>query len=274
MFDDIRKSLSAALYERTTSPLYGSLIITWSLWNWPILYLLFWDETKMDFAEKLDCVRTDLYNPYTFWVCPFVSTVIILLVGNLLANAAYWLQLQFDNWKTKQKEQTESGRRLTIDESIMLRKEINGQQEFFQKSINDKDVEISLLKKQLSETLKGNEPEIPSIEDIVDSGNPSKNYSKLSTEKNDSLTIVKVAELASNVPNFGDNYKKLMLLIRNKEYIHSSLKGDESRFIPLQLLEILENYNIIDMYDQGHYKFTALGKAFNRYFLENFKDKD
>lgn len=48
MFDELKKSISAILYERTTSPLFGSFILSWTVWNWKIFYItLFISEDKI-----------------------------------------------------------------------------------------------------------------------------------------------------------------------------------------------------------------------------------
>jgi hypothetical protein len=44
MFDDAIKSIRAELYERVASPLLGSFIVSWLIWNYRLILLIFFDE--------------------------------------------------------------------------------------------------------------------------------------------------------------------------------------------------------------------------------------
>lgn len=56
MIDDLVKSFKATLYERVISPLFGAFILSWCLWNWKILVLLFFgnDETASLRIEHIE----------------------------------------------------------------------------------------------------------------------------------------------------------------------------------------------------------------------------
>jgi len=59
MLDDIKKSLNEIIYERTTSPLYGTLIISWLIWNWRIVYLTFFISEKKITKNKIDFILSN-----------------------------------------------------------------------------------------------------------------------------------------------------------------------------------------------------------------------
>ncbi|MCP4460990.1 MAG: hypothetical protein GY816_23665 [Cytophagales bacterium] len=53
IFDETRKSINSALYERVSSPLYGTLIISWLVWNWEIVYLTFFvNESRIEMTKS------------------------------------------------------------------------------------------------------------------------------------------------------------------------------------------------------------------------------
>ena len=70
MINELKKSINAALYERAVSPLYGTFLITWSLWNWKIIYLTFFvSENKLE-INKIDYIVANYYSPEIAFVYP------------------------------------------------------------------------------------------------------------------------------------------------------------------------------------------------------------
>ena len=56
MISDFRKSINSILYERVSSPLFGTFVISWLIWNWKITYLtLFVSESNLD-KNKLEYI--------------------------------------------------------------------------------------------------------------------------------------------------------------------------------------------------------------------------
>ena len=107
MIDELKKSLSAILYERTTSPFYGTLLISWLIWNWKIVYLtLFISENKIN-TDKINYITNNFNDIHCLLIYPLISTVVLLTVIPYISNGAYWLSLKFNKWKKDQKNVVE-----------------------------------------------------------------------------------------------------------------------------------------------------------------------
>lgn len=156
MFDELKKSISAILYERTTSPLYGSLILSWSFWNWKIIYLtLFVSEGRIE-GNKIDYILNNFWDiHYIFWY-PLFSTVILITIIPFFSNGAYWLSAKFEKWKVNQKNLIEKNQLLTLDQSVAIREELNSQQNKLETVLSSKNLEV----KQLKEIVENKNKEI------------------------------------------------------------------------------------------------------------------
>jgi len=133
MIDNIKKSLGAILYERTSSPLYGALIVSWFIWNWKIFYLTFFiseDKIKID---KISYISENLNDINNLIIYPLVSTLILLTVISFVSNGAFWLNLKFENWKKDKKNIEEKKQLLTLEQSIEIREQLLNQENRFTK---------------------------------------------------------------------------------------------------------------------------------------------
>lgn len=150
MTPEIRKSVNATLYERTTSPLYGALITSWCIWNWKIIYLtLFVDKEQIFPFHKIDYILCNYWEVrYLFWY-PLISTVALLTIIPLFAIWAYWLDLWFTEKKVKWKEHSERDRRFTKEQAAALMNDIADTEAKYTKRIESKDDDISLFQEQI-----------------------------------------------------------------------------------------------------------------------------
>lgn len=77
------KSIRANLYDRTTSPLSGSFITAWCVWNYQTILAVFSD---MDLDQKLNYINTSIYSDtHSFWIFGIVAP----LFSSLLYIYAY-----------------------------------------------------------------------------------------------------------------------------------------------------------------------------------------
>lgn len=156
MISEFRRSIESILQHRVTSPLYGTLIVTWLIWNWKIWYLtLFIDSTTID-TNKINFIVNN-YNDINLLVFyPIVSTVIVLTLIPFVSNGAFWLDTKFTTWRINEKNRIEGKQLLSLEQSIQLRNELSSQEERFDKVLAKKNEEIEILKKQVEEFVKQN----------------------------------------------------------------------------------------------------------------------
>jgi hypothetical protein len=149
MIDDIKKSINSILYERVSSPFYGTIIVSWLIVNWRIPYLtIFVDQDKLD-KNKIDFILENYCSISDLVVFPAISTLTLLTVIPFLLNGAYWLDLKFKAWRVNKKNQIEGKQLLTLEQSIRLRTEMREMEENFDKLLQGKNEEIKALKTEL-----------------------------------------------------------------------------------------------------------------------------
>lgn len=238
MIDDIKKSVNSILYERTTSPLYGTFIVSWIIWNWKIVYLtLFISAEKLN-INKIDYILSNFWDPHYLITYPLISTIIFLTVVPFMSNAAYWLALRFNKWKKDQKNQINLKQLLTLEQSMELREQILVQQEKFEKLLENKNLEIKQL------TLM--------IENVEHRPAPIESVNQNSIKQEDELT--KLAERIKNNPSELKEYESMLHYIQNGYKLNIN-----SKFIAL-----LESHDIIQTKGNGIYQFTQIGKKFHK----------
>jgi hypothetical protein len=152
MVEDMVKSIRATLYDRTSSPLFGSLAISWIAWNCRLFVVIF---SEMTVQQKFGYIDTILYaDKYWRWLPlalgPVVTTAVILFVYPWPAQWVYRF------WRRRQKELKEIRQRiedetpLTIQESRSIRRQIIEIQTEYEAQLNGNREEIARLKQTLT----------------------------------------------------------------------------------------------------------------------------
>lgn len=129
MFNELKKSVSNVFQERFSSPFWGSLIISWLIWNWKIVYLtIFIDQDKIE-GTKIDYIIENFSSIHSIITFPLVSVILLLTIIPFFSNGAFWLSLRFQKWRTEQKNIIERKQLLTFEQSLQLREEIINQEQ-------------------------------------------------------------------------------------------------------------------------------------------------
>ncbi len=114
MFEELSKDIKAALYERMSSPLYSSFIISWLLCNWQIPYVTIFVSKEYfpltinstEVKDKIEYIQqyilNDCYCIKLFFI-PLVSTILFITVFPFLTNGAFWLSEWFKKWRKEQR---------------------------------------------------------------------------------------------------------------------------------------------------------------------------
>ncbi|ADV50459.1 hypothetical protein Celal_3185 [Cellulophaga algicola DSM 14237] len=238
--DEIKKSISAILHERTTSPLFGTLIFSWVIWNWKIVYLTFFVSESKISLTKVEYIVVNYCDFNSLITYPILSSLALLTIVPFFSNGAYWLSINFSNWRLKQKNLVEKKQLLTVEQSIELREQILKQEEKFSNLVQDKNLEIERLKELMEQS-----------ESTINSDN----------ENNDKEELIKLSV------RFKSNKSELESVKYIISCIQSNYRMKDSNEIS-KVLSLLESYDLIDKSNSALYKFTDKGKVFLRYINE------
>lgn len=251
MIDDLKKSFDQIIYERTTSPFYGSFIISWSLWNWKIIYLTFFvSQDKID-TNKIDYIVNNFSNVGNILIFPFLSSIFIITIVPFITNGAYWLSLKFNKWRVDQKNIVDGKQLLSIEQSIELREQISKQEERFAKLVEDKNLEIKQLNLQIQEYQK-KEPTV-TLEKLLETKN--------NISSSDELSLF--ADRVKSNPEELKQYESIIF------YIQKGYSPAESSDVSTKFLALLESYDIVSRQPNTLYVVTETGKKFYRLIYPN-----
>lgn len=179
MLDEILKSIRSQLYERAASPLIGSIVISWALWNYRFILLIL---SGVSITEKYRIIDEVLFST---WQQIYLNGLLYPLITSLLYIYAYPYPAKyvFEFSRNKQKEianikrQIEGEALLTVKESRAIRHEIYTLEEELQKDLERKDSEIERLKLEIAEVSK--EKYVTPVEEQLDKSEQSLSVSSV-----------------------------------------------------------------------------------------------
>ncbi len=150
MYSEAVKSVRAHLYERSVSPLMGSFIVSWVVFNYKFILLVF---SGIPVVEKLALIDSTIFSTsYDIYLQGFLFPFGMSLV--YLFGYPYPAKFVFRFTRNRQKEisdikkEIEEETLLTVEESRLIRRELYKIEEELQQSITRKDSEIEGLRKE------------------------------------------------------------------------------------------------------------------------------
>lgn len=153
MISDISKSIKAVLYERISSPLFGSFFVSWFLWNYKTILIIL---SSLDVKKKIsyieNCIYPDISELFIHgFLGPFLSSVIFILIYPIPAKWVYryWSNRQKELKEVKQ--QIEDKTPLTIEESREIRRELLNLESEHEIELDKKITEIDRLKEIITQ---------------------------------------------------------------------------------------------------------------------------
>lgn len=118
MLEETKKSINTILNERVSSPFYGTLIISWLLWNWKIIYLTIFISEKTLKKNKIDYIVSNYNDCYHLILYPLLSTIIILTILPFITNGAYWIDLNFEKWRVEKRTKFRKNNYLPLNNQL------------------------------------------------------------------------------------------------------------------------------------------------------------
>ena len=240
MFDETKKSIESILSQRLTSPFYGTLIVSWLIWNWKIIYLTIFISEKNVSGTKINYIINNYNDIHVLLWFPLLSTAVILLFLPLITNGAFWLDLLYNRWRVNKKNSVESKQLLTIEDSMNLRELHLSNEKRFEALLENKNKEIEQLKLIIENYSK----------------EPSINYTndnKLNTNEDEILTIV--SNIKEN-KNLSDSIETIRI------YINNGTSGLEN-MVNSSALNFFISNDIIEL-SGSIYRWTQFGKRVNK----------
>lgn len=255
MFTEFKKSIDNILHERISSPLFGSFLISWLVWNWKIIYLTIFISEKTIGGNKINFIQDNYVNiNYQIWY-PIISTILLIAVYPFFATGAYWVSLRFSQWRINLKNKEEKKQLLSVEQSIELREEIRTQEEKFDRLLKSKTDEINLLKQ-----------EIQNYRDQLKAFN--ENIAELPAETKTSLFEKEYQALKENEALLKE-FEKIAPKAQRELVMFS-----EGNSINKNLFDYFLANDYIVKKATGIYGFTEKGKYLNKLFLdEKYKSK-
>ncbi len=151
MIRDLFNEIKVQLYERATSPLLGSFVISWCLWNYDFFLVLFSGDALV---FKLSFLKVYIFPSDWSWVYwrvvgPLVTTVAYIYIYPI---PAQWVYQYTRNQHRKMKEiqqASEDLTPLTREESRKIRVDARAIARKHDEELSEAQAEIDLLKSDL-----------------------------------------------------------------------------------------------------------------------------
>jgi len=248
MLSDLRKSINAILFERVTSPLFGTLTISWIVWNWKIIYLTFFISESKVKGNKIDYIIENYSDIHLLVTYPLISTLVLITLIPFLSNGAFWLYLKFNRWKIDKKNEVEKKQLLSFEKSLAIRKELKDKEIEFEKLLSDKEEEIELLNIEIKELQKKPQETENPFNQQIDQNKITFEYEELKKNK--------------KAFRFFDQIGKS---ITSQVYLPKS--------IPEEVINYYLINDLITRDSSGSHDFTSNGKKlYKKYFNQNFNN--
>lgn len=261
-------SINKILNERLTSPFYGSLIVSWLLINWKIVYLtLFVDSSEID-SNKIDYILSNYSSYWSVFIFPIVSAIVLITVMPFVTYYAYSLSLYFADKRQNRKIEVEKSQVLTVEQSLQIRSEIRNQKVLFNNLLEEKNSEIDQLKLQIEAQVSSDEGDSKIVGGrLIDS-----TISVLDdTNQNSILLDESITDKITFDLDFKKDFELIYTAILRGEWID---KRDPNLKVSLDSLGYLEAHELIVIKKTDNsggaskYNFSEKGKELLKFYYE------
>ncbi|MGH9426309.1 MAG: hypothetical protein ACRD2L_08405 [Terriglobia bacterium] len=210
--ENLINSIKAVLYERTASPLFGALAVSWLAWNYQVVVVLF---SEMPVLQKLAHIEEKLYPTLEASVC-------FLLVYPLATALLYLFVLPYPArfvhrfWRARQKElrddrlEIENASLLTVEESRRIRQSVIEIQADYDDALRKSQAEAERLKDQIGERQQEIETLQKDLSDLRSAGTSDETAEPVEDSMLESILRSKPYRLYHN-PRKGRENSKVML---------------------------------------------------------------
>ncbi|MEZ2746033.1 hypothetical protein ACBQ16_12625 [Halopseudomonas bauzanensis] len=246
MLKELSTSLKAQLYERVSSPILGSLLIFWLLFNWEAVVYFMLSDSKVE--DKILYINENFKDIWVNVYSPLIYSSIFCLVYPLLSFIPFYIWEWVSSQKLKSKNNLSMSEPLSVERSIAIRKELLEKETKIRRVIIEHNEEKEELEKVIKSLTSDNE----------------RLYKVISKFK--SIRPAEYLELT-------DDEEVVLGYFRNLEdshyYIPSDIIGDNdvSLEYTIKTLDALESKNLLRKSGDSHkgeegYEITSSGRKY------------
>lgn len=159
MFEELVKAIQSQVKERLISPLMGAFVVSWGLWNYKFLVILFSEESVRRSFQMID----ELAYPYwwSFLVCGIVAPLATALIYIFVYPYPAKYVFQFTRKRQRElleiKREIEDETPLTIEESRRIKRDLAKLEEDFNAQLDKKESEVARLKEEVASLREQNQ---------------------------------------------------------------------------------------------------------------------
>ncbi|AKX50235.1 hypothetical protein [Thiopseudomonas alkaliphila] len=246
MLKEISTSLKAQLYERVSSPVLGSILVFWLIFNWEaVLYFLL---SGSAIEEKLVYIESNFKNFDRNVFYPLLYSSLFCLLYPIVSYIPFYIWEWTSSHKLRSKSKLSLSEPLSIENSIAIRRELIEKEAKIRRIISENNIEKGELEKIIDKLSRDNE-RLYKVISRFESIRPAE-YVELSEDQERVLTYFS---------NLKDNY----------QYTPSDIIGDNdvSLDFTVKALNQLEKKGLLNKsgdtfgYEEG-YQITNAGRKY------------
>ncbi|WP_188008527.1 hypothetical protein [Grimontia hollisae] len=155
MLKELSTSLKAQLYERVSSPILGSLLIFWILFNWEAVFYFMLSESKVE--DKLIYINENFKDIWVNVYSPLIYSSMFCLFYPLLSFIPFYIWEWVSSQKIKSKNNLSMSEPLSVERSISIRKELLEKETKIRRIIVEHNEEKEDLEKVIKSLTSDNE---------------------------------------------------------------------------------------------------------------------
>ena len=123
MLEEFEKSVKATLYDRLASPLIGSYVTAWCVFNYKVILIIFSDLQYTQKSEYIDALFVPWWNYPIRYGFPLLWSAFYILFYPWISKKVFRIWQQYIKDKRDIKNKIEGSRLLTLAESEAIRTE-------------------------------------------------------------------------------------------------------------------------------------------------------
>lgn len=230
--EDLIRSIKAFLYDRATSPLFGSFITSWIICNYRIFIIIFSDSKPQVKLSLIDQIHSQVMFFYTYpisrlyidgFIYPILLCLSYLYLYPLLAEPVYKFTLGRQKRLSALKQEIEESRLLTLAESTELIRKHNEIQAAFDQATLSHRQKIQKMNEIIEELRSRN------LIEKTDNSNKQKETRELLE-----TLINKIGNLPDGEYSYSELIQHSEITDNHDRYLRQELKSTFTKYIKMR----------------------------------------